>query len=403
MTNKTMNENESTIDLTSLKGFSLEPNWDEIPEKENKKKKTNYQQEHSLTSKTSKSKERKFKKKSERYSSINKVEITVRPRKEILNIIKEKIKTTGVSYSIKEICNTISEKKNRLGVQIEFITEKDFFTINKSTGKCFWSRKEAIDDMIYNHGKDYISSTVISESEFKKGVDYALQCKTTKKLFPPPSFHCFESLVRNHLFESSINKDYNSYVSGLLKVENQETIDDLLKTKMQTFEYKYVASKDKIYSSIESIKSDILKELSKEHFTTKKKVFIDYSDLNTLPPQLQKDIDILLSDKRSWGKEFFVTCLILFKKSKLVIYKKQNSTFVCNSIARSIDTVSLNKKSTLIIDAISEIENSTIEIKKLISNNKLATISTTELLKELKWLVKEGYVREFSNSSVCLA
>ena len=65
--------------------------------------------------------------------------------------------------------------------------------------------------------------------------------------------------MRNHLFEHAINKEYNSFVKGLLRVDDQEVIDDLLKMKMQTFEYQIIANKDKKYGSFESLRSDMLK------------------------------------------------------------------------------------------------------------------------------------------------
>jgi hypothetical protein len=122
-----------------------------------------------------------------------------------------------------------------------------------------------------------------------------------------------------------------------------------------------------------------------------------------LPARFQKDIERYLFDKKLWTKELYINCLVLFKKSKYIIYKKDNTTFVCNSVARNCDSTILNKKSEQIIKTILNIDNSPVSIKKLISKNELSSFSTTMILKELKWLVKEGYIREFSNSTICLA
>lgn len=397
-----MSKSDSKIDLASLEGFSLGPKWEDQPEQKIKKKSLQFEHKQKRETKNGRWKKDRFQKIHHKYTENQQINISVRPRIEIINIIKRKIRTDGISYSIREICNTLSERKDRLCIQVEFKTGTDLFIINKSTGKCFISQKEAVDDIIYNHGKEYISSKVVSECEYKKGLNYALQCKTTKKLFPPPSFHCFEDVVRNHLFENAINKEYNSYVNSLLRVDDQEIIDDLLKMKMQTFEYK-IFNKNKKYGSFENLRSDMLKDLDKNLFTTRKKVTIDYSDLNTLPTRFQKDIDRYLFDKKLWTKELYINCLVLFKKSKYIIYKKNNTTFVCNSVARDCDYTILNKKSELIIKTILSIENSPVSIKKLISRIELSSFTTTGILKELKWLVKEGYIREFSNSTICLA
>ena len=397
-----MSKSDSKIDLTSLEGLSLGPKWEDQPEQKIKKKSLEFEHKQKRETKGDRFKKDRFQKRDHKYTENRQITISVKPRLEIINIIKERIRTAGISYSIREICNTLCEKMDRLCIQVEFKTETDLFIVNKSTGNCFISQKEAVDDIIYNHGKEYISSKVVSECEFKKGLNYALQCKTTKKLFPPPSFHCFEDLVRNHLFENAINKEYNSFVNSLLKVDNQEVIDDLLKMKMQTFEYQIIANKDKKYSSFESLRSDMLKDFNKDLFTTRKKVTVDYSDLNTLPARFQKDIDRYLIDKKLWTKELYINCLVHFKKSKYIIYKKNNTTFVCNSVARNCDSTILSKKSEIIIKTILNIQDSPVSIKKLISDNELSSFTTTVILKELKWLVKEGYIREFSNSTICI-
>ena len=402
-TTKAMSKSVNKIDLTSLEGFSLGPKWEDQPEQEAKKKSLEFEHKQKQGTKKSRFKKDRFQKRDHKYTENQQITISIKPRIEIINIIKEKIRTSGISYSIREICNTLCEKKDRLCIQVELKAETDLLIINKSTGKCFISQKEAVDDIIYNHGKEYISSKVVSECEFKKGLNYALQCKTTKKLFPPPSFHCFEDIVRNHLFEHAINKEYNSYVNSLLRVDDQQVIDDLLKMKIQTFEYQIIANKGKKYASFDSLKSDMIKDFNKDLFTTRKKASVNYSNLNTLPARFQKDIERYLFDKKLWTKELYINCLVLFKKSKYIIYKKDNTTFVCNSVARNCDSTILNKKSEQIIKTILSIDNSPVSIKKLISKNELSSFSTTMILKELKWLVKEGYIREFSNSTICLA
>ena len=398
-----MSKNNNKIDLTSLEGFSLEPKWEVLSNQVDKKTGLKFKQKQKRGTKSSGFNMGRIQKNYNKYNEKQQITISVKPRIELINIIKEKIKATGVSYSIKEICDTLCEKKNRLCIQIELKNDEDLFIINRSTEMCYLSQKDAVDDIIYKYGKNYIYSKVAAEYEFKKALKYALQCKTTKRLFPPPSFHYFENIVKNHLFENAINKEYTSYVNGLERIDDQETIDVLMKTKIQTFEYKIIAKKDKTYNSIESLRTDMLRDFNKNLFTTRKKITVNYSDLNTLPVLLKKDIDRYLYDKKLWAKQLYVNCLIHFKKSKYIIYKKHKFTFVCNSKVRNCESSSLNEKSELILKTISDLKSSQLPIKTLISKIELSPLTTTELLKELRWLVKEGFVREFSDSSICLA
>ncbi|MEC8790853.1 MAG: hypothetical protein VXX29_06450, partial [Verrucomicrobiota bacterium] len=139
-----MSNNEEKVDLTSLDGFSLKPDWG---------KDTNYKsattksfcgnKKKDKSKKISKTKKYSYKK-DEDYSRKEKFTVSVRPKTEIINLIKQKIRTTGVSYSLKEICDIICEKVNRLTFHIEYINEKDSLIVNKDTGKYYLHYQEAV-------------------------------------------------------------------------------------------------------------------------------------------------------------------------------------------------------------------------------------------------------------------
>ena len=397
-----MSNNEEKVDLTSLDGFSLKPDWG---------KDTNYK---SATTKSSCGNKKKDKskriiktkkysyKKDEDFSKKEKFTVSVRPKTEVINLIKQKIRTTGISYSLKEICDTICEKRDRLTFHIEYLNEKDSLIVNKDTGKYYLHYQEAVEDLIYNHGKEYISTYVLSEYEITHPVNYVLKCPLSGKILPPPNIHNFEDIVHSHMFEIGINKKYSNYLESLIKLDDIEALDALKNETFKNFEYKFVKNKDMVFDSIQKLKNSLITEFDKHSFAKKTKLMLKYDELQNFPVVIKRAIEQIMVNKRLCSREVFMAYLVLFKKSKFTLYKKNKETYISACKAKSLESIKLNKIAESIIEFVSGSTAAPLMIKEMISHESFKAHSRKEILVELKWLVKEGYLREFSNSSISI-
>ena len=97
-----------------------------------------------------------------------------------------------------------------------------------------------------------------------------------------------------------------------------------------------------------------------------------------------------------------MACLVLFRKSKFTLYKKNKETYISACKPKSLESIKLNKIAESIIEFVSTSTAAPLMIKEMISNESFKAYSRREILVELKWLVKEGYLREFSNSSISI-
>ena len=397
-----MSNNEEKVDLTSLDGFSLKPDWG---------KDTNYK---SATTKSSSGNKKKDKskrisktkkysyKKDEDFSKKEKFTVSVRPKTEVINLIKQKIRTTGISYSLKEICDTICEKVDRLTFHIEYVNVKDFLIVNKDTGKYYSNYQEAVEDLIYNHGKEYISTRVLSEYEITHPVNYVLKCPLTGKILPPPNIHNFEDIVHSHIFEKGITKKYSNYLESLIKIDDNEALEALKSETFKNFEYELVKNKDMVFDSIQKLKYSLITEFDNRRFAKKTKLMLKYDELQNFPVVIKRAIEKIMVNKRLWSKEVFLACLVLFRKSKFTLYKKNKETYISACKAKSLESIKLNKIAESIIEFVSGSTAAPLMIKEMISHDSFKAHSRKEILVELKWLVKEGYLREFSNSSISI-
>ena len=397
-----MSNNEEKVDLTSLDGFSLIPDWG---------KDTNYE---SATTKSSSGNKKKDKskrvsktkknyfKKDEDFSKNEKFTVSVRPKSEIINLIKQKIRTTGISYSLKEICDTICEKVDRLTFHIEYVNEKDYLIVNKDIGKYYLNYQEAVEDLIYNHGKEYISTRVLSEYEITHPVSYVLKCPLTGKILPPPNIHNFEDIVHSHIFEEGISKKYSNYLESLIKVVDIEAIETLKKQTFKDIEYQLVKNKDKVFDSIQKLTNSLITEFDNHRFAKKTKLMLKYDEIQNYPAIIKRSIEQLKVNKRLCSKDVFMACLVLFRKSKFTLYKKNKETYISACKPKSLESIKLNKIAESIIEFVSSSTATPLMIKEMLSHESFKAHSRKEILVELKWLVKEGYLREFSNSSISI-
>jgi hypothetical protein len=68
---------------------------------------------------------------------------------------------------------------------------------------------------------------------------------------------------------------------------------------------------------------------------------------------------------------------------------------------KSAKDLTLNNICTKILARISENQN--INIKELLSNSKFPKYETKDILREIKWLAKEGFLRELKDGTLIIS
>ena len=80
---------------------------------------------------------------------------------------------------------------------------------------------------------------------------------------------------------------------------------------------------------------------------------LKYDELQNFPVVIKRAIEQIMVNKRLWSKEVFMACLVLFKKSKFTLYKKNKETYISACKAKSLESIKLNKIAESIIDFVS--------------------------------------------------
>ena len=395
---KSMAENNEKkgVDLSSLTELDFTPNWDNKKSKsENLKTKVQTRKFKAPISKELNRVKPKF---------FNLYQLVITPDTKVLSKLKNQIRKTGISYSMDEISSTISSKLERIQIKIEHLEDKkeERFYETNFDGFIFNTKRKAIEH-IMNKGLSSIV-TIYNETNGTPNGNYItiLKCPVTDKLLPPKSFHNFKDIVNEHLISNKISNNYENYVAKLVVVDDLDTINQWKETPLSKSVYclKKYENNEKKFNSLESL-ANYIEVLKTDQFIKSHK-FITVREGNVM--NLEKDLITYMEDfmksSNKWKKDLFFNILINLKKSGFHIFKYgvKNHLYATGIKPKSIQLSGLSD----ICVKITKLINSTKAMKKGEVLNSIGSqkVKKDFILNELKWLVREGYVREFSNGTI---
>lgn len=390
---------QKKIDLSQLSDLDFAPNWDNkyIAGEKQKDRFKPQRQEH----------QREFKRKKKeipkRYDSpfANKFKITVNPDKTILDTLKRGIRKSGISYSLEEINSAIIDKKNRLQITIEHLKEETFF-ITTFDNSVFYTKSNAINHIVEKGLKHVVDITETIGENPSGNFKNILKCPESGILLPPKSFHDFEAIIKTHLIEKKIKLNYNNYLNKLITVEDEITINEWKNTPLKKliFTTRELGSTKRSFNSIEAVQGYISSTETNQFIKTNKVIKIKGDSIDNFEKDLAGFISDFLKNSYQWKKDLFFNTLINFKKSGFYIFKygPKNYLFAAGQKPKTIEITKISENCVKIVKYIQKTEP--IKIISILSQSGEMKLEKNQILVELKWLVKEGYVKEFSDGTI---
>jgi len=390
---------QKKVDLSQLSDLDFAPNWDNkyiAGEKQTDRFKPK-RQEHKREFK------RKKKEIPKRYDSpfANKFKITVNPDKTILDTLKRGIRKSGISYSLEEINSAIIDKKNRLQITIEHLKEETFF-ITTFDNSVFYTKSNAINHIVEKGLKHVVDITETIGENPSGNFKNILKCPESGILLPPKSFHDFEAIIKTHLIEKKIKLNYNNYLNKLITVEDEITINEWKNTPLKKliFTTRELGSTKRSFNSVEAVQGYISSTETNQFIKTNKVIKIKGDSIDNFEKDLAGFISDFLKNSYQWKKDLFFNTLINFKKSGFYIFKygPKNYLFAAGQKPKTIEITKISENCVKIVKYIQKTEP--IKIISILSQSGEMKLEKNQILVELKWLVKEGYVKEFSDGTI---
>ena len=391
---------QTKVDLSQLSDLDFTPNWDEKCNA-GEKQKNHFKPKHN-------ERQREFKRKKKelprRYDSpfANKFKITVNPDKLILDTLKKGIKKSGISYSLEEINSAVIDKKDRLQITIEYLKEQDTFFITTFDNSVFITKPGAIKHIIEKGLKHVVDITETIGENPSGNFKNILKCPETEILLPPKNFHDFEAIIKTHLIENKIKLDYNNYIEKLIVVDDEITISEwkIKPLKKLIFATKELNGSKRSFNSIEGVQGYITSTETDQFIKTNKVIKVKGNNINKLEKELGDFVSQFLKNSYQWKKDLFFNVLINFKKSGFHIFKygPKNYLFATGQKPKTIELAKISENCIKIIKYIQE--NHRVKIVNILSQSGEMKFEKSQILIELKWLVKEGYIKEFSDGTI---
>ena len=382
-----MKDKEDIVDVSALANFNLLPIW----EKEGRANQT--------AEKRVFQKEKRSRKKNEGKRTVKKHNLyfyTIFPNQETIQKVRAKIKENGITYSLKEIANVLAEKNERLSIKIKCKNQNVFWR-SKRSNAIYTCKEDAASDIIFSKDNSQILCTIENESTPTGNFSHVLKCPYSNKLIPPTNFHKFREIVEHHLYEECLKIPVEEFINKLIKVDDKDTIEQWKKETIKFYSYEFGKGSKAKCNTISKLKTVINEDFEK-HFYKTEELTLPFKDLASLPKVISTEINIFLHEKKIWYTQFLTHCLINLKRGAFTTFKKNNEVFIRYNQRKSTAQLISNRLCTLIINQITE--NKTIQKKDLINLVKSEQNLTKDILLELKWLSKEGYINEYSNGDL---
>ena len=377
-----MNKNR-LIDLNTLKGLQLGPKWENSAETKKKPKNDRrVQKKKTLDSK-----------RTTKYQ--NKFYINAFPNFKVINDLLKKVKKVGITYELKEIYDVFINDKNKLNYKIRWKETENFFYVTNLNSKIFENKKELITYIMQNQIGELFEKRVIQNDNMLPKFQSMLKCPKTNQLLPPQSYHEFRTYMLEHMHENRIIIEFDKYCNSLETTTDSDLINQFQNDKKNKVVYTKTKQSDKFYSLI-NINNEILENKNGFYFKKQNELKLDYDQIKALNFNLEinlKDLEI--------KNLLYTNIIIALKRAGFHLIKLNKKTYVSWIKNKKRDLNMLSKLSKNIINQIKK--NKITKKKNVLELDEIIKSSKADILLEIKFLTNEGYLREFSDTTIMIA
>lgn len=429
---KKANENNKRVSTTNNK---YEKNRGQRKERKDRRGQTKY----SITDSSSYISKRKDYSSKKREGFISKFDVKIYPQDETFDLLVKQLRSNFKTYQLFEITRLILEKSerficliNRLKKDANDSTEPIYFTPKDNLP--FDTEEDAISHFCEHHLENYFEIETVEVDPPKGNFSLVYRCPFTKQLIGPPNFHRFPELLKAHHSTKINNLSIDDYQNKLETLSDEIFINEWLEStkKQQCFRLKNEIDNNNTVTKfinideakrflIENYKDDIVKTSSNFRFSGDKlddlpNGNLKLSIINSLDAQRRFPLDtannirgrlrrhkFTIYKKGSKGISYVCCVKRKFRNDSTVFTESINNliTFIEKNQHISIQNLPYKFLSLPNIDdgSNTKLEN-TSESDDSVSHSGENVQKITEVIRNVRWLITEGYVTEYSNGKV---
>ena len=397
-------------------------------------------------SNSSSSKKKAFSENNQKSEFVPKFDIKIYPQDETFETLIKQLKGNFITYQLFEITRLILEKSDRFVCLINRvkknegeISEPIYFTPKDNLP--FDTEEEAISHYCEHYLENFFDIETVEVEPPKGNFTLVYRCPFTKHLIGPPNFHRFLDLLKEHHSSKIKNLSIDDYQNKLESLSDEASINEWLETSSKEKHYHIKKEADNqesgaIFKTIEEAKRFLLKNHKESIVKSSPNFRFSGAKLDNLQKSnLKSSIYHAIEAQRRFPLDTANNIRGRLRRHKFTIYKKGSKgiSYVCCVKRKFRD------ESTVFTDSISNLitfieKNQNINIQNLpykflsipnpatknksddykdgaeddpIINNSEShkdeeTSKITEVIRNVRWLISEGYVTEYSDGKLLI-
>ena len=383
---------------------------------------------------------------------VPKFDVKIYPQDETFERLIKKLKGNFKTYQLFEITRLILEKSdrficliNRVEKKMDGSEEPIYFTPEDNLP--FDSEEDAINHFCEHYIGIFFDIETIEAEPPKGNFSVVYRCPFTKVLIGPPNYHRCPVLLKAHYNAKIKNLSFEDYQKKLESLSEENFINDWIEiTKQQKH---YTLKKEKNHDDapikfldIEEARRFLISNYKEKIVKTSSNFRFDGNKLENLPDSnLKQSITNSIETQRRFPLETANNIRGRLRRHKFTIYKKGSKgiSYVCcvkrkfrtsatvftdsiNSLISFIERnqqinisalpykflsidIPLKNKDSKIEDLDTSSENEKLAENKYDSENfensqKEDSSKITEVIRNIRWLISEGYVTEYSDGKL---
>lgn len=392
------------------------------------------------------SKKRAYSENSQRSEFVPRFDIKIYPQDETFETLIKQLKGNFITYQLFEITRLILEKSDRFVCLINRAKKNEgetsepiYFTPKDNLP--FDTEEEAINHYCEHYLENFFDVETVEVDPPKGNFTLVYRCPFTKHLIGPPNFHRFPELLKEHHSAKIKNLSIEDYQNKLESLSDEASINEWLESSTKEKHYRIKEETDNeesgtIFKTIEEARRYLL--TNHKEIVVKSSTNFRFSGAkleNLQKSNLKSSIFQAVEAQRRFPLDTANNIRGRLRRHKFTIYKKGSKgiSYVC-CVKRKFrdDTTVFTDSISNLISFIEKNQNIGIQnlpykflsIPKPANENKSGddkegaendatpnntsthtdeeTSKITEVIRNVRWLISEGYVTEYSDGKLLI-
>ena len=367
------------------------------------------------------------------------VEVQFHPIETVFETLANAMRQSVRTYELFEIARLILGKPERHEVQIRPLPVEGGDTGKSAPGRKlflsvpdqlpFLTEDAAVEHVLRNHLERYFSTEEVELEAPRGNFQFVTKCTFTEEIIGPPNYHLYAQMLQQHHATRVCHVPFETFRNRLQTIREEEVIQGWVEKMKKGVKYTLREEftppagedgekKTLAYTSLEEARNCLLKELGKQVVQPVNSVKIAGSRVAEIPDEgIRRSIEGAFEYQNRFPMDTANALRSRLRRQRFYIYKKGSKgiSYVCavRRRYRQPDEVFAESVQKLLhfLDANPYIPAADLAEKYLgltkpeTEEDKKAIAARPEfigMLTDLRWLLNEGYLMEYSDGRLFL-